>query len=58
MNLKLPLCGEILPKNEAKTEECRAKRVTEKGKVLGTYLEAPDVVMIKPEKSLPDFLIM
>ena len=52
MSFKWPQCGESLPKNEAKTDECRAQRVI-KDKVLVTYLEAADVVAVGLERSAP-----
>lgn len=51
MSLKVPLCGESLPKNEAETE-CGGRTVI-KEKVLITYLEAPDVIMVELERSAP-----
>lgn len=51
VNLTFPLCGEVTTKNEAKTEECRAKRVIKKEKVLIRYLQA----MIQPERSALQF---
>lgn len=49
MSLKVPLCGQSLPKNEAKTE-CRSRRII-KESVLITYLETPDVIMAELERS-------
>lgn len=48
----MSLYGERLPKVESKTEECRAQRVI-KEKVLVTYLEAPELVMVELERSTP-----
>lgn len=58
MDLKLLLCGQILSKNEAKTENCRVKGVTKKENDSITYLEAPDVPMIEPERFVLGFLIV